>query len=286
MGKIAEHANADRICERWWGNMKAAKANKSAARSMEILEFIAKNKKPVSMAELSRELAIPKTSTFELVYTLIDKGFLEQADENLKTFKLGMKLFQVGVAFLTNTDLHSEARPVMEDLMLLSGHTVLLAVESQGRIVYLDKIEPPSEVVRIEAKLGSSNPLHCTGLGKALLAAYANDRVKELTGGGRLVPKTLFSIQSYDELIRELDRIRERGYSIDNKESEVNVFCLGAPIYNHLDKPVAAISVRCLASAVNDDMIEKLSRLLTQSALLISNKLGFLKPRLYFQTAE
>lgn len=266
--------------------MKAAKPNKSAARAVEILEFVSRSEKPVSMADICRGLDIPKSSTFELVYTLIDKGFLEQADENLKTFKLGLKLFQVGVAFLTNTDLHTEARPVMENLMLVTGHTVLLAVENKGRIVYLDKIEPPAEVVRIEAKLGSSNPLHCTGLGKALLAAYSNARVKELVGDGRLIPKTLFSIQTYNELIKELDLIRERGYSIDDKESEVNVYCIGAPIYDRLNRPVAAISVRCLASAVDDEKVRKLSQLVTQSAMLISNKLGFLKPRLYFSEGE
>jgi len=266
--------------------MKAAKVNKSAARSMEILEFVARSGKPVSMAEICRELSIPKSSTFELVYTLIDRGFLAQADENLKTFKLGLKMFQVGVAFLSNTNLHSEARPVMENLMLVSGHTVLLAVENQGRIVYLDKVEPPAEIVRIEAKLGSSNPLHCTGLGKALLAAYDNEKVRELTGGGRLIPKTLFSIPTYDELLQELERIRARGYSIDDKESEINVFCIGAPIYDYQNKPVAAISLRCLAAAVDDDKVAKLSRMVTQSALLISNKLGFLQPRLYFQATE
>jgi len=268
------------------GKMKVTRPNKSAARSVEILEYIAKSGKPVSLAEISRGLDIPKSSTFELIYTLIDKGFLEQADGNLKTFKLGLKLFQVGVAFLTNTNLHTEARPVMENLMLVTGHTVLLAVENQGKIVYLDKIEPPDELVRIEAKLGSSNPLHCTGLGKALLAAYSNDRVRQLIGSGRLIPKTLFSIQTYDGLIEELDRIRARGYSIDDKESETNVFCIGAPIYDRLDKPVAAISLRCLAASVDEDKVKKFSLMVTQSALLISNKLGFIKNRLYYQTAE
>ncbi|MDR3563964.1 MAG: IclR family transcriptional regulator [Negativicutes bacterium] len=266
--------------------MKAVRPNKSAARSVEILEFIARNEKPVSMADICRELDIPKSSTFELVYTLINKGFLELADENLRTFKLGLKLFQVGVAFLTNTNLHREARPILENLMLVSGHTVLLAVENQGKIVYLDKLEPPNEVVRIEARLGSSNPLHCTGLGKALLGAYSDARVRELTGGGRLMPKTLYSIQDYDELIKELARIRERGYSIDDQESEINVFCLGAPVYDRLNTPIAAISLRCLASAVDADTISKLSKLLTQSALLISHKLGFLRPRLYFREGE
>jgi len=263
--------------------MNNARPNKSAARSAEILEFIAENERPVTLAEICKGLNIPKTSTFEIIYTLIDKRFLELADEKLKTFKLGLKAFQVGVSYLMNTNLHKEARPVLENLMAVTGHSILLGVESEGRIVYLDKFESPSETVKFEAKLGSSNPLHCTGLGKALLAAYTNERVKELTGGGRLTPKTQFSIQSCEELVLDLDRIRKRGYSLDNKESEVNIACIAAPIYDHFNRAVAAISMRCLESLLDEEKISKLSPLVVDSAMLISRKLGFLKHRLYFQ---
>lgn len=262
--------------------MNTVRLNKSASRTVDILEFIATRKMPVSMADICKELAIPKSSTFELVYTLIDKGFLQFADENLKTFRLGLKLFQVGVAFLSNSNLHNDAKPVIENLALASGHSVLIAVEHQGKIVYLDKAEPPDEVIRIEAQLGSSNPLHCTGLGKALLAAYSNEKVKKITGGKQLIPKTPFSITKYDELIKELDRIRKRGFSIDNKESEINVFCVAAPIYDSFDNPVAAISMRCLASSIDPETISRLGQLITENALLISRKLGFLKEKLYF----
>jgi DNA-binding IclR family transcriptional regulator len=242
---------------------------------------MARSGKPVSLAEICRELDLPKSSAFELVYTLSSKGFLELADDQLKTFKLGMKLFQVGVSFLTNTSLHREARPVMEELMRLTGHTVLMAGEHEGRIVYLEKIEPPAEIVRIDAQLGSSNPMHCTGLGKALLAAYRDEKVRRLTGGDRMIPKTLYSIQHYAELIEELDRIRDRGYAIDDRESEINVFCISAPVYDRLHQPIAAISVRCFAATVDAAEISKVSKLVTQSALLISNKLGFLGSKLY-----
>lgn len=91
------------------------------------------------MAEICRELGFPKSSTFELIYTLVEKGFLSIADENLKTFKLGMKLFQVGVSYVSRMSLHGEAKPVVEKLMQATGMTVFLAVEHQEKLVYLDK---------------------------------------------------------------------------------------------------------------------------------------------------
>ena len=262
--------------------MNTVRPNKSASRTVDILEFVAARKAPVSMADICKELGFPKSSTFELIYTLIDKGFLQFADENLKTFKLGLKLYQTGMAFLSNSNLHNEARPVIENLALVSGHTVLLAVEHQGKIVYLDKAEPPDEVIRIDAQLGSSNPVHCTGLGKALLAAYSNEKVKAITEGKPLTPKTAFSITKHDELLKELERIRKRGFSIDNKESEINVYCVAAPIYDSFDNPVAAISMRCLASSIDPETTSRLGQLITENALLISRKLGFLKQQLYF----
>ena len=262
--------------------MSSVRPNKSAARTVEVLEFISQRDKPVSMADICRELGFPKSSTFELVYTLVEKGFLDIADANLKTFKLGMKLFQVGVSYVSRMSLHGEAKPVIENLMLATGMTVFMAVEHQGKLVYLDKVEPPGQTIKIDVSLGSNNPMHCTGLGKALLATYSKETVKEITGGGVLAPKTSFSIPHHDQLIEDLEQIRKRGYAIDNMENELNIVCIAAPIYDRLSHPVAAISIRSLASTVDDEQIASLSRLVTDSALLISQKLGFLKKKLYF----
>lgn len=248
-----------------------------------MLELVAKKDTPITMTEICRELGLPKSSAFELVYTLVDKGFLEYADTNLRTFKLGIRLFQVGVSYLAKTSLHAEAKTILERLMLASGMTVFLAVEHQGRLVYLDKIEPPNQSIRIDVHLGSSNPMHCTGLGKALLAAYGDETVRQMIGTGSLPMKTACSIASYDKLAEELKKIRARGYAIDNMENELNIVCLAAPIYDRANKPVAAISVRSLASEIDQTRIETLSGLVTHSALEISQRLGYLKDRLYFQ---
>ena len=250
---------------------------------MEVLELVARKSAPVTMAEICRELGLPKSSAFELVYTLVDKGFLDYADKSLKTFKLGIKLFQVGVSYLARTSLHAEAKPVIEQLMLTSGMTVFLAVEHQGKLVYLDKTEPPTQTIRIDVHLGSSNPMHCTGLGKALLAAHDDETVKQMVGSGSLPTKTACSIDSYEKLVEELKTIRKRGYAIDNMENELNIVCLAAPIYDRTDKPVAAISIRSLASDIDAAKIEKLSELVTHSALEISRRLGCLADKLYFQ---
>lgn len=261
--------------------MPTVRLNKSASRVVDILSLFTKSEVNLSIADIARELSLPKSSTFEIVYTLVEKGFLEIADNNRNTFKLGLKLFEVGAAFLSKADLHREARPQMEYLLAQIGRTIFLAVENKGEVVYLDKVEPYS-AIHTGACLGSRNPMHCTGLGKAMLASYHEDRVRAITGGSKLKQKTPYSISEYNDLIEDLGKIRRRGYSIDDRESEIDVFCIAAPIYDRLGNPVSALSVASPAAVMNDTEIERVSKLVTASALTISRNLGFLGDKLYF----
>ncbi|MEW6660879.1 MAG: IclR family transcriptional regulator [Bacillota bacterium] len=255
--------------------------NKSASRVVDILLLLTSKKRPITISEVSHALRIPKSSAFELLYTLVEKGFLQMADEKLKTFSTGIKLFEVGVSYLANTDLHREARPFLERIMSESGETAFLAVEDQGELVYLEKVEASSSV-RTTAVLGSRKPMHCTALGKALLAAYDPQRVRSITGEGSLPSLTKYTITTYQALLMDLAKIRQRGYAIDDKESEIEVFCVAAPVYGQANLPIAAISIASLASKVDDGKLEQLSGLITAAALSISRRLGFMGEKLYF----
>jgi len=258
--------------------------NKSSARSMDILSHIAAKHDPVTITEISHALGIPKSSAFELLYTLIEKGYLEFADRNLKTFKLGIKVFQVGLAFLARTDVHREARPLLEALMASCKETAFLAVESNGQLVYLDKVEGTSSV-RTSATLGSRNPMHCTGLGKALLAAYSDSKVEEIVRAAGMPSRTEYTITKLSALQRDLETTRQRGYAIDDRESEREVFCVAASISDMSGRPVAAISIASLASKMlgNPRRVAKFGNLIAETALSISRRIGFTGRRLYPQ---
>lgn len=259
--------------------MNSFRINKSASRVLDILDLISKGNKPFTMTEISQTLGLPKSSTFELVYTLLEKGFIDYADKELKTFKLGLKTFEVGASFLTKTDLHRVARPFLEELNAKTGETVFLAVEDQGEVVYLDKMEALSSV-KTTANLGSRNPMYRTGLGKALLAAYLPERVKEIVGDGEFVTKTEYSIANYSQLLNELEQTRLRGYAIDNQENEPDIYCLAAPIYNGLNKPIAAVSIAGFSPRIKERQ-QELSKLLIETVLSISKRLGYLQNELY-----
>lgn len=261
--------------------MLVIRTNKSAFRTVKILDLVSKSEKPMTITEISRALDLPKSSTFEILYTLQEEGFLELENDSLKSFKLGMKAFEVGVAYVSNTDLHRVARPSLEALMNKSGETVFLAVEDKGNIVYIDKAESQSSI-RTTCVMGSRILMHRTGMGKALLATYTSERVREITGGGELQSATPFTLSHHDDLLKELECIRNRGFSIDNRENELEIMCVAAPIYDRLNRSIAAISIASPYSKMTEDRLKLFSGMVVETALDISRRLGFIGDKLYF----
>ncbi|XEQ94680.1 HTH-type transcriptional regulator XynR [Sporomusa carbonis] len=246
------------------------------------MSLLAKSAQPLTQLEISEALALPKSSTYELLYTLLEKGILEFDNEDLKTFKLSLKVFEIGMTVLEKTDFHEVSRPFLKDLSAITGETVFMAIDSNGTIVYVDRIEESSSI-RTVAGLGIRRPMHCTGLGKALLATYPAQRVKEIWEmSDRTVMYTKNTIREYNDLIEDLRKTRERGYAIDNREMEDEIFCVAAPIYGHSDKAVGALSIAAIYLKMDDKRTELFGKMITDTALAISKRLGFRKDRLYF----
>lgn len=257
------------------------KQNRAASRALDILKLISENDESLTITKISQALDIPKSTTYELLYTLLEKRFLEMDNEKLKTFRLGLETFKIGSAFLNKADIYHESRSWLEKLMQACGETVFLAVQDSGELVYINKVEGNS-LVRTTAILGSRKPMHCTGLGKALLAAYPCESVKNIVGEGALLTITKHTIKNYDDLMLDLEQIRKRGYSIDAMESQLDVSCVAVPVYDGESRPIAAISIASLSSRMNEDRITYLSNLVVDAALNISRRLGFSEGKLYF----
>lgn len=259
------------------------KFNRSVGRAIEILELLAHSPNELTITEISKNLAIPKSTAFDIIYTLVNKGYLEVADERLKSFRLGVKLFQVGSGYRDKKPFYDVAKSVLEKITAQVNETSFLAIESGGMLVYLDKAESENSV-RTSCKLGSNRPMYCTGLGKALLSAYSDERLLDIvrsTGG--MPPITPTTITTEEHLIEEMNESRRRGYAIDDREHNMDVFCVAAPIYDSRNAPLAAISVACLSSKMvgNPERIKELGTLVSQAALSISQRMGFTGDRLY-----
>jgi DNA-binding IclR family transcriptional regulator len=250
--------------------------NKSVERAIEVLEYITARKKPVTITEVSSALKIPKSSTHNILYTLAEKHFLELDDQDRKTFKAGFKLFEAGVSYLANTPLHQVAHPLLKDLMERCGETVFLAVEDDGRLLFLDSLET-STPLRTTARLGrADNPMYCSGLGKALLAAFPEDRVRRIVERDGFHPITENTVRNFTELTAELDSTRKRGFALDNREANNDLVCVAAPIRDQSGKAVAAVSIATPYFKMKRDRIKEFGDLIVDTALGISRRLGYL----------
>ncbi|MDN3019080.1 IclR family transcriptional regulator [Paenibacillus sp. BSR1-1] len=260
--------------------MEKIRINKSAERALDLLVLLAKTGTALTLNEICTEMGMPKSSGFELVQTLLYKGFIELEDPRLKTYRLGLAAFETGMAYQANMEITQLARPLLLELNKQTGSTVFLGVEDKGKVVYLDKAENFS-VMRPTAKLGSRRYLHTTGVGKALLAAMPDEKIEYLFGDGEIPSKTSFSKVTLPEILQDMKEIRERGYSIDDREDNVEMYCMGSAIFDQSNQPVAAISIASMLSSMTPERKEMVSNLISETALKLSNQLGYSAKRLY-----
>jgi len=260
--------------------MEKIRINKSAERALDLLVLLAKTGSALTLNEICKEMDMPKSSGFELVQTLLYKGFIEMDDSRLKTYRLGLAAFETGMAYQTNMEITQLARPFLLELNKQTGSTVFLGVEDKGKVVYLDKAENFS-VMRPTAKLGSRRFLHTTGVGKALLAAMPDEKIEYLYSDGEISRKTPFSMVTMSDILLDMKEIRERGYSIDDREDNEEMYCMGSAIFDQANQPVAAISIASVCSSLTPERKEMVSKLITETALKLSNQLGYSGKKLY-----
>lgn len=260
--------------------MEKIRINKSAERALDLLVLLAKANSALTLNEICTEMSMPKSSGFELVQTLLYKGFIELDDPRLKTYRLGLAAFETGMAYQSNMEITQIAKPLLLDLNKQTGSTVFLGVEDKGKVVYLDKAENFS-VMRPTAKLGSRRFLHTTGVGKALLAAMPDEKIEYFYNDGEIGRKTPFSNVTMADILQDMREIRERGYSIDDREDNEEMYCMGSAIFDQSNQPVAAISIASVYSSMTAERREMVSKLITETALKLSNQLGYSGKRLY-----
>lgn len=254
--------------------------NKSASRTIDILILLSTSKEFLSLNNIAENLKIPKSSVFELIRTLVNKGIIEVKDKEKKTYGLSLLVFEIGSAVIRNMGIADVARGYIQELNRLTGSTVFLGVEDKGKIVYIDKAENHS-VMRPTAKLGSRRLLHTTGLGKAFLYALDDVALIQLLGDEPYVSKTPLSKTNKNEVLDDARCSRLRGYIIDDREDNVDMFCISSVIRNYENMPIASISVASLYTGMTEDKQTMIAKYVKHTALTISKKMGFTQDNLY-----
>ncbi len=220
--------------------MATTKTIQSLERAFAILELFQNNKSELSLKEISVSLNLNKSTTFGLVNSLTTLGYLLQNEDNQK-YSLGLKILSLTNAVKTNNILIRASRPYLEELSAKYRETVHSAQELNGSIVYLDKVEADTSIY-INTQMGTKNYMHCTGVGKVLLA-YKSPEELDMFLDQPLKPLTFNTITDPDDFKKEMSKIHENGYGGDDEEIELGLSCVAVPVMKAENKPGFAISL-------------------------------------------
>jgi DNA-binding IclR family transcriptional regulator len=222
-------------------------------RVVDILETFASQGPELGVSDVSRALGLKKATTHRLLASLLRRGIVAQ-DRETRRYRLGMKLWELGQLAISQVDWVERVKPYLQGLTDSSGETTHLAVLSDGQALYVEKVES-SRSLRMPSQVGRRLPVHCTGVGKALVAFLPEEVLEGLLTRRGLAGMTPNTITDMDALQRELARVRERGYAVDNEEIEEGLRCIAAPVRDHTGHVVAAVSIAGPSSRLRPDTV-------------------------------
>ncbi|MDG6107238.1 IclR family transcriptional regulator [Dactylosporangium aurantiacum] len=207
-------------------------------RAFAVLGAFDEQHRSLTLSELSRRAALPLATTHRLVAELVGLGALDR--HGAGRYTIGRRVWGIGLLAPVQTGLRELASPFLHDIFAATRATVHLAVRDGTEVLYLDRLSG-SASVPIVSRVGTRLPLHCTGVGKVLLAHAPRDVVAEVLGSLRRV--TPYTIVSADVLAAQLDRARRDGYATTADEMSIGASSVAVPVLRHGTEVVAALGI-------------------------------------------
>ena len=244
-------------------------------RGLQILAHVAAHPGR-TLSQITEATGEAVATVFRALVTLQGHGMVE-VEEPGQFWHVGPGAFRMGSAFLRRTKVVERARQPMEALMRETGETANLGIEVKDEVMFVAQVEA-LEAIRAFFPPGTKGPMHSSGIGKALLAWYPEDRVQAILTRKGLERFTSLTITSESSLGRDLARTRERGFAIDDQERAEGMRCVAAPIFNAHGEPVAGLSVSGPAFRVGLSDAGRLGALVRAAADKVTEATGGVRP--------
>jgi len=242
-------------------------------RVMAVLKSFTPDASELGVAEISRKVGIPMTTTHRMLSTLTKGGLLERNSETGK-YAIGPVLYAIGSLYLNTTDVVKAAEPVTKTLNELTGEAVNVGILDKGNMVYVLR-EETKGAFRFADHVGTVLPAYASAMGKALLSELTDAEIDSLYPEEKLRPLTKKTTSTKTELKIELEKTRKTGISINKEGSWDGVEGIGSVIRNAAGKAVAALSIAMPVFKMNQAKSEQLGILIKLGASLISYRLGY-----------
>ncbi|MBT2448772.1 IclR family transcriptional regulator [Streptomyces sp. ISL-43] len=230
---------------------RTSEAGTALEKSMRILEAVAAPGGPHRLTDVMAAAAVPKSSTFRILASLIEQGFVRPEGES--RYGVGPRLR--GLSALVSGGEPASIEQILRELQQSTGQAVHLALHSGETITYIRKLES-DQPFRTASRVGMRMPLHTTAIGKSILAHLPGAEVRELVSAAGLPRRTPNTLTTMRALEAELAAVRARGFALDDEENESTIRCIGAVILGPAGRPIGGVSVTTVTFLVSREEIE------------------------------
>ncbi len=243
-------------------------------KTLKILELICDSPKGLRLKDISEKTGFNKSTAYRFLAHLEREGYLVR--DGSQGYVLGIKFIEMAARGKWVEGLRSIAWPFLLDLQRAVSETVNLAVLDLDSVLYVEVLESP-HAFRLVSTPGMKRPLHCTALGKALVAFLPQDEQQRLLAAlnyDRMTPRTITSVARFK---KEVAGVGERGYAVDDEEAVVGARCIAAPILDSKRRAVAAISIAGPVSRISRTKMPSLAKAVQATAAGITSKINLPK---------
>lgn len=239
----------------------------SVAKAISILDCFDDQKPEWNLTQLSKKLGIPKSTLLGTISTLEAANYLERTP-NTNNYRLGLRLFELGHVVRSSMAIRQHAIPLMEEIHERTGAIVYLAIPRDGQVLFLEAVYPGRRLIHYSSA-GRRGPMHCTGLGKAMLAYLPEQTVLEIVDYWGLPKYTEQTLTTVDALMADLALVRERGYALDRGEESSDVRCVAVSIRNTQGEVLGAMSISVSAPEFSEERIPVFAQMLMRATSIL-----------------
>jgi IclR family transcriptional regulator, acetate operon repressor len=248
----------------------------SVERAFQMLEAIAAaGAEGLTLTDLAKAIGVSKSTAYAILQTMLGGGFVADTGAGMtRRYRLGMALARLGDVVVSQIGLRDVALPVLRALAEETRLAARVAVLDEPYAVVIARVDAPDSSVRFAVNLGKREHLHCSAVGKAMLAAIDREAARSMLTAAGMPGKTSHTITDEPTLLVELDAVRQRGYAVDDEEDVEGVFCVGAAVRDHTGRCAGAISVTGIKRDLPSWQVAQLGGKVCEHALRVSALLG------------
>lgn len=245
----------------------------SLERAFGILEEIARNREGINLAELSKAVGLHNSTTFHLVKTMVQLGYIAQGRDS-KRYRIGARLFTLAAGALDENTFLALATPVLESLTAETGEAAHFAIRSGKDIVVIARTAG-SGLLQMADRTGASRPAHATALGKVLISALNDAQIRQVLGKEALRAYTRRTIVERDALLRDIATVRKKGLAYDDGEFDAEVRCVAVPVYDFAGRIAGAMGISGPVWRLSLQSLQDKAEQVREAAKLLSAQLGY-----------